>query len=173
MDKKTPRSRACSPMCCHGAARIVLTAPRSSDAVALHRGACEQRLRDGKLPSNFPRSERRGTPAIDGFYVDELIAKGLGFALQIRQHPIAILLCIRLLSRVHVGRTIPQHALDEPGQRMRGRRHRFGCPEPGPHPTVIGPQGTVTVGDALGRQPQGRRRPISRWFAPHPVAFAP
>src|SRR6516164_4858625 len=125
-----------------------------------------------KLPSNFPRSECRGNPASDVFYVDELIAKGLGFALQIRQHPIAILLFIRLLSRVNVGRTIPQHAIDEPGQLMRRRRNRFGCPEPGPPPTVIGPQGTVTVGDALGRQPQGRRRPIGRWFAPHPVTFA-
>src|SRR6516164_6219858 len=56
-----------------------------------------------KLPSNFPRSECRGNPASDVFYVDELIAKGLGFALQIRQHPIAILLFIRLLSRVNVG----------------------------------------------------------------------
>ena len=36
-----------------------------------------------KLPSNFPRSECRGHPAIDVFYVDELIAQGLGFALQI------------------------------------------------------------------------------------------
>src|SRR5713226_6615821 len=73
-------------------------------------------LRYLKLPSNFPRSERRGNPTIDVFDVDELIAKGLGFALQIRQHPIAILLFIRLLARVHVGRTIPQHAIDEPGQ---------------------------------------------------------
>ena len=54
------------------------------------------------------RSERRGNPVSDVFYVDELIAKGLGFALQIRQHPIAILLCIRLLSRVNVGSTISQ-----------------------------------------------------------------
>jgi hypothetical protein len=33
------------------------------------------------LPSNFLRSERRCNPAIDVFYVDELIAQGLGFAL--------------------------------------------------------------------------------------------
>jgi len=39
-------------MCCHGAARIVLTAPRSYEAVALHRGACEKRLRDGKLATS-------------------------------------------------------------------------------------------------------------------------
>ncbi len=38
--------------------------------------------------------------------MDELIAKGLGFALQIRQHPITIFLFIRLLSRVNVCRTI-------------------------------------------------------------------
>jgi hypothetical protein len=37
-----------------------------------------------KLPSHFPRSERRCNPAISVFYVDELIAKGLGFAWQIR-----------------------------------------------------------------------------------------
>src|SRR6266849_655534 len=52
VDKKTPRARAFSPMCCHGAARIILTAPRSYEAVALHRGACEKRLRDGKLATN-------------------------------------------------------------------------------------------------------------------------
>jgi hypothetical protein len=126
-----------------------------------------------RFPRNFPRSERRGHPAIDVCYVDELIAKGLSFALQMRQHPIAILVFIRLLARVHVGRTILQQALDQPGQLMRRRCHRFGCPEPGPHPPVIGPQGTMTVGNALGRQPQGRRRPIGRRFAPHPVAFAP
>jgi hypothetical protein len=39
-------------MCCHGAARIVLTAPRSYEAVALHRGACEKRLYDGKLATS-------------------------------------------------------------------------------------------------------------------------
>ena len=100
--QKTPRARAFSPMCCHGAARIVLTAPRSSDAVALHRGACEQRLRDGKLPSNFPRSERRGTPAIDGFYVDELVTKPPSFPLQIGQHPVTVLLFIGLLARIHL-----------------------------------------------------------------------
>jgi hypothetical protein len=92
--------------------------------------------------------------------MDELIAKGLRFALQIRQHPIPIFLFIRLLSRINVCCPIPQHTVDQPGQRMRGRRHRFGGPESGPHPPVIGPQGTVTVGDALGRQPQGRRRSI-------------
>jgi hypothetical protein len=85
--------------------------------------------------------------------VDELIAKSLGFALQIRQHPIPLFLFIRLLSRVNVGRPISQHTVDQPGPRMRRRRHRFGCPEPGPHPTGRGPEGTVTVGDALGCQP--------------------
>jgi len=104
--------------------------------------------------------------------VDELITKGLGFALQIGQHPLPILLFVRLLSRIHVGRTIPQHTIDQPSQLMRGRRNRFGRPEPYPYPTLISTQGTVTVGDALGRQPQGRRRPIGGWFAPYPVAFA-
>jgi hypothetical protein len=172
-DQKTRRSRAFLPHTLPRSPPIFLTAPLSDNAVALHLGPCEKLWRYRKLPSNFPRSERRGNPAIDVFYVDELRAKGLGLALQIRQHPIAILLFIRLLARVHVGRPRPHHALDEPGQLMRGRRHRFWCPEPGPHPTLIGPQGTVTVGDAWGRQPQGRRRPIGRWFAPHPVTFAP
>ena len=127
-----------------------------------------------KLPSNFPRSERcRSLSAASVFNVDELIAKGLGLALQIRQYPITIFLLIRLLSRVHVCRAIPQHAQDEPSQRMRGRRHGFGCPEPYPYPPVIGPQGTVTVGDALGRQPQGRRRAIGGGCAPYSGAFAP
>ena len=113
--------------------------PLLSDAtVGLHNRPGEKRLHHRKLPSNFTRSERRGHPAIDVFYVDELIAKDLSFALQIRQHPIAILLFIRLLARVHVGRTIPQHALDQPGQLMRGRRNRFGRAQPSPHPTVIG-----------------------------------
>jgi hypothetical protein len=39
-------------MRCHGAARIVLTAPRSYEGVALHRGACEKLLRDGKLATS-------------------------------------------------------------------------------------------------------------------------
>ena len=72
--------------------------------------------------------------------MDELIAKGLRFALQIRQHPITIFLFIRLLSRINVRCPIPQHAIDQPGQLMRGRRNRFGCPEPGPYPTVIAPK---------------------------------
>jgi hypothetical protein len=90
-----------------------------------------------------------------------------------RQHPLPILVCIRLLARVHVGRAIPQHALDQPGQLLRGRRHRFGGPEPGPAPTGIGPQGPGTVGAALGRQPHGRRRPMGRRCAPYPAAFTP
>ncbi len=126
-----------------------------------------------RLPSNFPRLEHRGHPAIDVFYVDKLIAKGLGFALQMRQHPIPILWFIRLLARVHGGRTIPQPTVDQPGQLGRSRRHRFGCPEPGPPPTLRGPQGSGTVGDAWGRQPPGRRRPVRRWCAPPPGACAP
>src|SRR5256885_8987682 len=106
-----------------------------------------------KLPSNFPRSERQCSSAILVFYVDELIAKSLGVALQICQHPIPILVFIRLLSRVHVCRPIPQHALDQPSALMRGCRHSFWCPEACSDPTLRGPQGTVTVGDALGRQP--------------------
>jgi len=39
-------------MCCPGAARLILTAPRSDEAVTLHRGACEKRLRDGKLATS-------------------------------------------------------------------------------------------------------------------------
>ena len=53
------------------------------EANGLHPDQFEAVLCDLKLPSNFPRSERRGNPAIGVFYVDELIAKGLGFALQI------------------------------------------------------------------------------------------
>jgi hypothetical protein len=52
VDKKTPRARACSPMGCPGAARLIPTAPRSDDAVTLHRGACEKRLRDGTLATS-------------------------------------------------------------------------------------------------------------------------
>src|SRR5215471_2589149 len=59
-------------------------------------GAPRRGLRGFQVPS--PRSERRGHPAIDVFHMDELIAKGLGLALQIRQHPLAILVFIRLLS---------------------------------------------------------------------------
>jgi len=118
-----------------------------------------------KLPPNFPRSEHRDNPTIDVFYVDKLIvdkliAKGLCFALQMRQHPIPILLVIRLLARVNVGRTIPQHPGDPPGQLLRRRRHRFGRAQPSPPLTILGPQGPVTVGDAWGRQPPGRRRPV-------------
>src|ERR1700675_1173831 len=52
VDKKIQRSRAFSPMRCHEAARIFLTASRSYEAVALHRGACEKLLRDGKLATS-------------------------------------------------------------------------------------------------------------------------
>lgn len=102
--------------------------------------------RPEKLPSNFFRSECCCDPAVDVFYLDELITKRLRFALQIRQHPSTILLFIRLLARVNVICPITQHALDQPGQLMRGRRNRFGRPQPGPHPTVIGTQGTMAVG---------------------------
>ena len=51
--------------------------------------------------------------------MDKLIAQGLGFALQIRQHPIPILVFIRLLARVNVGRTLPQHTVDQPGRLCR------------------------------------------------------
>ncbi len=93
-----------------------------------------------KIPSNFSRSECcRGLRAARVFNVDELIAEGLGFALQTCQHPLTILLFIRLLARVNVGGAIPQQALDQPRQLMRRRRHRFGRPQPSPHPSVIGP----------------------------------
>src|SRR5437016_8742334 len=111
-------------------------------------------LRYLKLPSNFPRLERCGglstTRVCD---VHELVTQHPSFPLQIRQHPIAILLFVRLLSRVNISGAIPQHAVDQPGQLMSRRRDRFGCPEPGPHPTVIGPQGAVAMDQALGRQP--------------------
>jgi hypothetical protein len=84
-----------------------------------------------KLPSNFPRSERcRSLSAASVFNVDELRAKGLGFALQIRQPPSTLLLLIRLLSRVNVGRAIPPQARDQPRPLLRGRRHGFGGSEP-------------------------------------------
>jgi hypothetical protein len=92
--------------------------------------------------------------------------------LQIRQHSVTILLLICLLTCVDVSGAITQHALDQSGQLMCGRRHRLGCAQPRPHPTGIRSQGTVTVGQALGCQPQGRRRPVGRWFTSHPVAFA-
>src|SRR2546428_1179697 len=52
MDQKTQRSRAFPPTLCHGVARIFLTAPLSYDAVALHRGQCEQLLRYVKLATS-------------------------------------------------------------------------------------------------------------------------
>src|SRR5438093_8419427 len=55
MDQKTQRSRAFPPTLCHGVARIFLTAPLSYDAVALHRGQCEQLLRCGKLATSSIR----------------------------------------------------------------------------------------------------------------------
>src|SRR3989442_774862 len=48
MDQKTQRSRAFPPTLCHEVARIILTAPLSYDAVALHRGQYEKLLRYGK-----------------------------------------------------------------------------------------------------------------------------
>jgi hypothetical protein len=52
MDQKTQRSRVFPPTLCHGVARIFLTAPLSYDAVALHRGQCEQLLRYVKLATS-------------------------------------------------------------------------------------------------------------------------
>jgi len=40
------------PTLCHGVARIFLTAPLSYDAVAVHRGQCEQLLRYVKLATS-------------------------------------------------------------------------------------------------------------------------
>src|SRR2546426_8217542 len=58
MDQKTQRSRAFPPTLCHGVARIFLTAPLSYDAVALHRGQCEQLLRYVKLAaSSLPKGQ--------------------------------------------------------------------------------------------------------------------
>src|SRR4029453_6457586 len=51
-------------MCCHGAARIFLTAPRFYEVVALHRGACEKRLRDGKLATSS-NGEDEGEDELD------------------------------------------------------------------------------------------------------------
>src|SRR2546425_4463658 len=61
MDQKTQRSRVFPPTLCHGVARIFLTAPLSYDAVALHRGQCEQLLRYVKLAtSSLGSVGRRG-----------------------------------------------------------------------------------------------------------------
>ena len=53
-------------MRCHGAARIFLTAPRSYEAVALHRGACEKRLHDGKLATSSLIEPGVNVTKIDG-----------------------------------------------------------------------------------------------------------
>ena len=101
------------PMFCNEIPRIFLTAPPSYDAVAIYLGPCENRLRDGKLPSNFPRSERcRGLSAASVFNVDELVTKHPSFPLQIGQHPVTVLLFIGLLSGIHIGSAIAQHAID-------------------------------------------------------------
>ncbi len=65
----------------------------------------------------------------------------------------AVLLFIRLLACVDRGGAIAQHALDQPGQLMRCRRHRLRGAQPRSHPTVRGPQSAVTLDEALGRQP--------------------
>src|SRR5439155_25559759 len=52
MDQKTQRSHAFPPTFCHGVACIFLTAPLSYDAVAIHRGQCEQLLRYVKLATS-------------------------------------------------------------------------------------------------------------------------
>jgi hypothetical protein len=52
MDQKNTAITRILPTLCHGVARIFLTAPRSYDAVALHRGPCEQLLRYGKLATS-------------------------------------------------------------------------------------------------------------------------
>jgi len=77
--------------------------------------------------------------------VDELVTEHARFPLQIRQHPVTVLLFINLLARIHRGRTIAQHALDEPRQLLGGRCHRLGCAQPRAHATIIGPQGTMTI----------------------------
>src|SRR5215510_6767877 len=129
-------------MLCHGVLCIFLTTPHSYAAAAFSFGQYEKLLRYRKLPRNFPRLERCGGLSTARVCdVHELVTKHPRFPLQIRQHPIAILLFVRLLSCVNVCRTIPQHAVDQPSQLMRGRRHRFGCPEPVSPPTPTAPQG--------------------------------
>ena len=64
------------------------------------------------LPSNFPWSGGDwDLPAFKAFDVDELVTEHARFPLQIRQHPVTVLLFINLLARIHRGRTIAQHAL--------------------------------------------------------------
>src|SRR6266508_5439584 len=50
--QKTSRSCALPPTRCQRVARIVLPAPLSSAAVALHRGSCDTLLRYGKLATS-------------------------------------------------------------------------------------------------------------------------
>src|SRR5713101_8395757 len=52
MAQKTPRSHAFPPTLCQRVARILLTAPPSYEAVALHWGQCDTLLRYGKLATS-------------------------------------------------------------------------------------------------------------------------
>lgn len=70
-------------------------------------------LRCLKLPSNFLRSERCcGLHRASVFNVDESVTKHPRFPLQIGQHPVTVLLFIGLLSCIHIGGAIAQHAID-------------------------------------------------------------
>src|SRR5439155_26781269 len=117
--QRTRRLPASCAMLCHRALCIFLTTPLSYAAVAFYGGQYKKLLCYGKLPSNFPRLERgSGLRIARVCDVHELVTQHPRFPLQIRQHPIAILLFVRLLSCVNVCRTIAQHAVDQPSQLM-------------------------------------------------------
>jgi hypothetical protein len=98
--------------------------------------------------------------------VDALGTTPPRFPLQLGQHPVTVWLCIGRLSCIHIGRARAHHALDSPCTLLRRRRPRLRCAQPRSQPTIRGPQGAVTLDEALGRQPSGAGRPIGRGLAP-------
>ena len=70
---------------------------------------------------------------------NERETKSQGISLEIPDHAIPILLFVGLLSRVHIWRTMTQHALDKPGQLMGRRRNRPRGSQTSPHTAIRSP----------------------------------
>jgi len=71
------------------------------------------------------------------------------------EETILVALLVGVLPDVGVLGAVPEHAIDQPGQFVSGRRDGFGCTEPCSEPPVVRPQCRPAVMEALRGKPQG------------------
>jgi hypothetical protein len=96
-----------------------------------------------------------------GGHFHQLIPQGLGFAVQIFQHSLPVVLLIIILADIDVVSAVLEHTVDEPSQFVGGGRGRFGSPETGLLAPKISAQGTVAVMKSAGGQAQRLGRAVS------------